>query len=160
MVDYKTLIDSTELQQKVLDYIASDEFSKMVDSTVFKDNNQCKMAIIHGMAIASMLTCRCEPFCINFKEEGRKHGHWFVLDECANEGVYCSVCSKKVYKLYYANQKLKSKYCPNCGHEEYLGCDQDDLIGTESENLHCPWIPLLKKREDWNKRYRVEPIRE
>lgn len=48
----------------------------------------------------------------------------------------------------------------NCGHEEYLGCDQDDLIGTESENLHCPWIPLLKKREDWNKRYRVEPIRE
>lgn len=22
---------------------------------------------------------------------------------------------KKVYKLNYANQKLKSKYCPNCG---------------------------------------------
>ena len=42
MANYKTLIDSTELQQKVLDYIASDEFSKMVDSTVFKDNNQCK----------------------------------------------------------------------------------------------------------------------
>ena len=35
MVNYKTLIDSTELQQKVLDYITSDEFSKMVDSTVF-----------------------------------------------------------------------------------------------------------------------------
>ena len=50
--------------------------------------------------------------------------------------------------------------CPNCGHEEYLGCDPDDLKGTELENLHCPWIPLLKKREDWNKRYRVEPIRE
>ena len=40
MDNYKVLIDSTELQQKVLDYIASDEFSKMVDSTVFKDNNQ------------------------------------------------------------------------------------------------------------------------
>lgn len=50
--------------------------------------------------------------------------------------------------------------CPNCGHEEYLGCDQDDLIGTESENLYCPWIPLLKKRTDWNRRYRVEPMRE
>ena len=25
------------------------------------------------------------------------------------------VCNKKVYKLNYANQKLKSKYCPNCG---------------------------------------------
>lgn len=43
------------------------------------------------------------------------HGHWNVLDECANEGVYCSCCHKKIYKLYYANQKLKSKYCPNCG---------------------------------------------
>ena len=69
MDNYKVLIDSTELQQKLLDYIASEEFDKMVDSTVFKDNNQCKMAIVHGMAIASMLTCRCESFCINFKKE-------------------------------------------------------------------------------------------
>ena len=69
MDNYKTLIDPTELQQKVLDYIASEEFNKMVDSTVFRDNNQCKMAIIHGMAIAAMLTCRCEPFYINFKKE-------------------------------------------------------------------------------------------
>ena len=47
--------------------------------------------------------------------EIRKHGSWFLLDECANEGVYCSVCHKKVYKTDYANQKIKSKYCPNCG---------------------------------------------
>ena len=45
----------------------------------------------------------------------RQHGSWFLLDECANEGVYCSVCCKKVYKKDYANQKIKSKYCPNCG---------------------------------------------
>ena len=44
-----------------------------------------------------------------------KHGEWFTLDDCANEGVYCSVCHKKVYKKCYANQKLKSNYCPNCG---------------------------------------------
>lgn len=49
------------------------------------------------------------------KESDRKHGYWYALDECANEGVYCSVCNKKVYRLNYANQKLKSKYCPNCG---------------------------------------------
>ena len=49
------------------------------------------------------------------KENGKKHGYWYALDECANKGVYCSVCNKKVYKLNYANQKLKSKYCPNCG---------------------------------------------
>lgn len=69
MDNYKVLIDSTELQQKVLDYISSEEFNKMVDSTVFKDNNQYKLAIIHGMAIASMLTCRCESYYINFKKE-------------------------------------------------------------------------------------------
>ena len=44
-----------------------------------------------------------------------KHGHWKLLSECANEGIYCSVCNKKVYKKEYANQKIKSKYCPNCG---------------------------------------------
>lgn len=43
------------------------------------------------------------------------HAYWFLLDDCANEGVYCSACTKKVYKTDYANQKLKSKYCPNCG---------------------------------------------
>lgn len=69
MNNYKRFIDSTELQQKVLDYIVSAEFNKMVDSTVFRDDNQCKLAIIHGMVIASMLTCRCESFCINFKKE-------------------------------------------------------------------------------------------
>lgn len=44
-----------------------------------------------------------------------KRGEWIQLDECANEGVYCSVCHKKVYKIEYANQALKSAYCPNCG---------------------------------------------
>lgn len=44
-----------------------------------------------------------------------KHGEWHLLDDCANEGVYCSVCHKKVYRKDYANQKLKSKFCPNCG---------------------------------------------
>ena len=44
-----------------------------------------------------------------------KYGEWFTLDDCANEGVYCSVCHKKVYKKCYAKQKVKSNYCPNCG---------------------------------------------
>ena len=43
------------------------------------------------------------------------HGEWHLLKNCANEGVYCSVCNKKVYKTDYANQKIKSPYCPNCG---------------------------------------------
>ena len=53
------LIDSTEFQQKVLDYISSCEIDKMIDTTVFKDNQECKQAIIYGMVTASMLTSRC-----------------------------------------------------------------------------------------------------
>ena len=44
-----------------------------------------------------------------------KHGEWQPLNNCSNEGVYCSICHKKVYRTDYANQKIKSKYCPNCG---------------------------------------------
>lgn len=49
-----------------------------------------------------------------------RHGQWFLLDDCANEGVYCSECYKKVYRKEYANQKVKSKFCPNCGAEMNL----------------------------------------
>lgn len=49
------------------------------------------------------------------EDKSVKHGHWKLLDECYNSGIYCSVCGKKVYKTCYANQKIKSKYCPNCG---------------------------------------------
>lgn len=69
MEDYKLLINPTEFQQKVLDYIGSDELDKMINSTIFKDNPECKRAIIHGMVIASMLTCRCESIYV--KEESK-----------------------------------------------------------------------------------------
>lgn len=90
MNNYKRLIDSTELQQKVLDYIASEEFNKMVDSTVFRDDNQCKLAIIHGMAIASMLTCRCESFCINFKKDEFEDDN--KSQYCIDHDKYFSTC--------------------------------------------------------------------
>lgn len=47
------------------------------------------------------------------------HGRWISLTDCANAGVYCSVCHKKVWKEDYAwcnrKNKLRSNYCPNCG---------------------------------------------
>ena len=46
-------------------------------------------------------------------------GRWVSFTECANAGVYCSVCHKKVYKADYAwcnrKNKLRSAYCPHCG---------------------------------------------
>ena len=49
----------------------------------------------------------------------QEHGYWVSLTDCANAGVYCSVCHKKVYKEDYAwcnrKNKLRSDYCPHCG---------------------------------------------
>ena len=44
-----------------------------------------------------------------------RHAKWVLIDECVNEGVYCSNCHKKIYRTEYANQKVKSNFCPNCG---------------------------------------------
>lgn len=52
------------------------------------------------------------------------HGEWFLLDECANSGVYCSICYKKVFREQYANQKIKSNFCPNCGAMMKGGANQ------------------------------------
>ena len=42
-------------------------------------------------------------------------GEWMVFDECSNEGVYCKRCKKKVYRIEYANEKMRSPFCPACG---------------------------------------------
>lgn len=42
-------------------------------------------------------------------------GEWMALDECSNEGVYCKRCKKKVYRIEYANEKMRSPFCPVCG---------------------------------------------
>ena len=51
-------------------------------------------------------------------------GYWISLTDCANAGVYCSVCNKKVYKEDYAwcnrKNKLRSDYCPHCGAKMML----------------------------------------
>lgn len=42
-------------------------------------------------------------------------GEWMALDECSNEGVYCKRCKKKVYRIEYTNEKMRSPFCPACG---------------------------------------------
>ena len=43
------------------------------------------------------------------------HGQWYMLDDCANAGVYCSGCGRRVHREEFAYKKLRSKYCPHCG---------------------------------------------
>ena len=44
-----------------------------------------------------------------------KTGHWIVLTMCANEGIYCSECSVKVFDFVTKPKKKLSQYCPHCG---------------------------------------------
>ena len=57
-----------------------------------------------------------------------KTGEWIILDECANDGVYCSRCHKKVFKIDYSNtMKWKNfNFCPNCGA---------DMRGEKDEHI-------------------------
>ena len=66
-------------------------------------------------------------FVMNLLAHGvtvQERGYWVSLTDCANAGVYCSVCHKKVYKEDYAwcnrKNKLRSDYCPHCGSKMML----------------------------------------
>ena len=49
------------------------------------------------------------------KESNRsKHGHWIVLQDCLNSGVYCSECMNKMFDRYPMKKKF-SQYCGHCG---------------------------------------------
>lgn len=50
---------------------------------------------LNANVIAGTMTVPMENVENDIKETDKKHGYWFALDECANEGVYCSVCNKK-----------------------------------------------------------------
>ena len=48
------------------------------------------------------------------KEQEVKTGHWIWLQDCANEGVYCSECHTKMFDHYPMKKKL-SQFCGHCG---------------------------------------------
>ena len=51
------------------------------------------------------------------------HGQWYMLDDCANAGLYCSACGRRVHREEFAYKKLRSKYCPHCGARMDGGAD-------------------------------------
>lgn len=59
---YVIYIDVKEFQAKILEFISSDEVDKFFNCTMFADKPECRQAMIHGMCIASIMTCKCEQF--------------------------------------------------------------------------------------------------
>ena len=77
-------------------------------------------------------------------------GHWISLTECANAGVYCSVCHKKVYKEDYAwcnrKNKLHNLPCkPFCGTQNNKPPRLRNL--SKISNVHTP-APLRHCQAD------------
>lgn len=59
-------------------------------------------------------------------------GEWMALDECSNAGVYCKRCKKKVYRIEYANEKMRSPFCPACG-----AAQTDEALDMVMERLEA-----------------------
>ena len=89
--NYKTLIDSTEFQEKILDYVGSDEIDKIIDSSVFKDNPECKKAVIYGMTIAAMLVSRCKKI---YATDGTHEIQ--LLKKILKDTDGCSLCKNNI----------------------------------------------------------------
>lgn len=77
------------------------------------------------------------------------HAHWFLLDDCANEGVYCSACRKKAYRIDYANPKVKAKYCPNCGAQmdESISCSHENDKHIAEDGKKGVKIPVISMED-------------
>lgn len=65
----KIVVDIKEFQEKVLDYIESDKIDKLLNSTIYADNKECRSAMIYGMTIASMLTSLCDLIYVKGADE-------------------------------------------------------------------------------------------
>ena len=60
--------------------------------------------------------------CIRFLHDNciailkkHKEGHWEVLKDCSNSGIYCSECHCKIFDFTHKPMKKISQYCPHCG---------------------------------------------
>ena len=79
-----------------------------------------------GMALTALRPVRREQV------EKVWRGEWMALDECSNEGVYCERCKKKVYRIEYANEKMRSPFCPHCG-----AAQTDEAVEMVMERLEA-----------------------
>ena len=64
-------IELKEFQQKILNYINSEEFNKHFESTIFADKKECKSSMIYGLCIAAILANKCNIFIAYNNKENK-----------------------------------------------------------------------------------------
>lgn len=115
----KIFIDQLEYQQKLLEFLTSEEFDRFFNVTVFKDNLECRQAMIHGMAIASMMTSQCKHIAVKDREREVKNmaTEFIVLNETEtlaivkNGMVTCRMDDGR--KLAITTEEGFKKWCDN-----------------------------------------------
>jgi len=73
----------------------------------------CKTMVLHASFVINDLLQ---------EQERSKHGHWIVLTDCSNAGVYCSECNNKMFDHYPMKKKF-SQYCGHCGSHNDLNVE-------------------------------------
>ena len=89
----------------------------MADVTTYINAlEKCREQSMHmGLNGAFFDTETIDQIIALLKEQTRsKHGHWIVLKDCSNAGVYCSECHTKMFDTFPMKKKL-SQYCGHCG---------------------------------------------
>ena len=81
----------------------------MLDEMLIDAQEKCKSNFQYGVLSVIRENIRSLP---TIDRSGT--GHWVVLNDCSNTGVYCSECHIKVFGRYPMKKKL-SQYCPHCG---------------------------------------------
>ena len=109
----KGMADNFETQPTDADCISRQMVNELVDelARAISDERCC---ISRGRSTATIMQ---DILNLPSVTPTRPKGKWKILDECANEGVYCSKCHKTVFKLEFSHtMKWRNfKYCPNCG---------------------------------------------
>ena len=112
-IERKDLINNRPPQRNP-DQTGKEEYNKGYNDGI-KAVLSCREIQPSIPSIFSPLSYRFKFFVTSADVAPVRHAKWVLIDECVNEGIYCSNCHKKIYRAEYANQKVKSNFCPNCG---------------------------------------------
>ena len=91
-----------------------DEYCRVGDVLDCFDGMDMKAdEVFHAVCLIEWaMSKRSVPLDQLLKEQ--KTGHWILLENCSNSGVYCSECQTKVFDNYPFKKKF-SYFCPHCG---------------------------------------------
>ena len=115
-----TLIDTSEFNQIILDYISSGKIDEFISNSIYTDDPQSRNAIIYGMCIASLLTSQCSIPCIKITDEEEKAYETLLTDR--------DDYKKRFGEMVELTIKLKNAFL---GEGYYIGCSCGEPMASE-----------------------------